>query len=218
MQVKDINLEAIIKRREDYSKRSIAIEGLNETFEGELKAYEQMLSMINAPTTEFVSFFIDKIEKSDDTLDIDVAYTSEVIRILKLLNPCIEYKSELELYDAFEKKYCSTPSACSFLMIIDSKKIFSKKNNVFEKNEFESYVSGELAAYEEMLNDLDYEENIFFKKYKDTLDKNNEFIEEEMDNHYDVFIQNKQNNEKMIGYDNAIAEILELLKPESQFA
>ena len=103
-------------------------------------------------------------------------------------------------------------------MIIDSKKIFSKKNNVFEKNEFESYVSGEQAAYEEMLNDLDYEENIFFKKYKDMLDKNNEFIEEEMDNHYDVFIQKNQNNEKMIGYDNAIAEILELLKPESQFA
>ena len=69
-----------------------------------------------------------------------------------------------------------------------------------------------------MLNDLDYEESIFFKKYKDTLDKNNELIEEEMDNHYDVFIQNNQNNEKMIGYDNAIAEILELLKPESQFA
>ena len=216
MRVRDINLESIIRRKEDYSKKRIEIEGLDYSFEGELKAYDQMLSMINAPTIEFVSFFLEKIDNSEDTSDVSVSFVNEVKNILSLLNPCVLYKSESELYDEFQTKYCATPRECYLSTIIDSKMIFSRKNNVFDKKEFESYDSGELAAYEEMLNDLDNEESIFFKKYIDMVKKNNVFLEDEMDNHYDSFIKNKQNNEKMIGYDNAIVEILELIRPGSQ--
>ena len=101
---------------------------------------------------------------------------------------------------------------CDFNMkdILDRKIIFlSKKNDLFDKKEYQMYDEGELNAYIDMQRDItllnldDFEKKYIYKV-------------KEIDN----MLEDKESKtiaeiEKITGYRNAVTSILELIDPSS---
>jgi len=93
--------------------------------------------------------------------------------------------------------------------ILCNKEKFISENDIFDKKEYATYNSGELLAYSEMKKDiliLDIEK--FVDKYLKILEELNQKIDKE---------KNKENIEKLSGYNNAIISILELINPRYKY-
>ena len=67
------------------------------------------------------------------------------------------------------------------------------------------------------MGDVYFAEEKFYQKYEKVVTDNLKYIDEYRESDYESFIMDKENNEKLIGYNNAILEVLELLNPEIQF-
>ena len=90
--------------------------------------------------------------------------------------------------------------------IIRKKLEFLDNNKIYDKDEYKNYNIGEKQAYNEMLCDLEkYDVDTFVKRYSEEYRKRDLVINE---------IENDSEREKMIGYDNAVVSILELIDPE----
>lgn len=90
--------------------------------------------------------------------------------------------------------------------IVENKIQFVLNNNIYDKDEFHYYNKGEVKAYNEMLNDMNFmNESEFTEKYlivmKNILNQSEEknISEEE--------------KEEMTGYNNGIVDVLSCINP-----
>ena len=89
--------------------------------------------------------------------------------------------------------------------IIKNKINFILNNNIFDEKEYKLYNKGEISSYNEMLKDIrTILLNDFIEKYLNIFKNNNIKIERSDD---------EGQKENMIGYNNAIISVLELIDP-----
>lgn len=82
---------------------------------------------------------------------------------------------------------------------------------MFDAEEYLLCNEGGLKAYDEMLEDLDMEIEPFIEKYTAIVSENDNRIEQETED------ENPDNDESLIGYNNAVLGILELLDFKYRF-
>ncbi len=93
--------------------------------------------------------------------------------------------------------------------IINNKEKFILNNNIFNKEDYIIYNSGELLAYKEMKSDFcKLNTNQFVDKYLKKIVEIKKIIDEEKDT---------DKIEKISGYNNAIVSILELIDPKYKY-
>ena len=99
--------------------------------------------------------------------------------------------------------------ACDFNMkdILDKKIVFLSKNDIFDKEEYQMYDEGELNAYIDMQKDM-------------TLLNIDDFVKKHIYKLKEIgnILDNKESStaaetEKMVGYNNAVVSILEVIDP-----
>ena len=90
--------------------------------------------------------------------------------------------------------------------VIERKIHFTNTNTIYDKTEFKDNDDGELLAYNEMLADVkEMKENEFVSKYLNIIHKLAQIEIEEL--------TDKEEIEKMSGYNNAIVSILKCINP-----
>ena len=90
--------------------------------------------------------------------------------------------------------------------VIERKIHFTNTNTIYAKTEFKDNDDGELLAYYEMLADVkEMKENEFVSKYLNIIHKLAQIEIEEL--------TDKEEIEKMSGYNNAIVSILKCINP-----
>ncbi len=210
MKVRDISLPNIIKVRMDFCKGYE--KELTNTAAGEEKAYTEMLDAIDCKLRDFYCRFIHVLAQCQNPYaDIDeiTAYAGVMGEVLEIINPYFHYETSLSelvghLPDHFTKDY-------SISDIIRGKEDFVKNNRVFNAEEYLLCNVGGLKAYDEMLEDLDMETDSFIEKYAAIVYEISRRIEQETeDEDHDI-------DESLIGYNNAVLGILELLDFKYKF-
>lgn len=95
----------------------------------------------------------------------------------------------------------------TFKDIIERKIDFIKKNDIFNQGDFINSNEGEILGYNQMLEDVEIlQVQSFIDKYIRILNDINKKIDENM-------VDNVNEVEKLVGYNNAIISVLEIIDP-----
>ena len=215
MKVGSIGLDYIIQKKMEYIEKHEYEEGLEGTYKGEKKAYSDIKNDLHMDAHSFVSKYVSVCENIGENSDEDISYKGIIKEIVELINPYMQYCDSITKTNLEEKYMLKQLYEITIDDILQIKRKYIDDNEIFDKDEFYYYESGKKDAYDEMILEENLMENDFFIKFKSIFDANFESIEEKRENDYNAFINNKSANERMIGYDNAIIEILELLRPET---